>query len=306
MSKSNVLVQRVDTFSGHRGSVYTLAAADSPESFFSAGGDGLIVQWNLNKPDWGQVVAQIPSTVYAMCYEATKKQLWIGQNFEGIQVIDPHQKQIVASATITKTAIFDIKIIENQAFIALSDGVIVVMDVLSFAVRKHLKASSQSARCIAISTAHRQVAVGYSDYQIRVFDLDSLDLIQTLSGHTNSVFTVTYSPDGLYLISGSRDAHLKVWNIDQGYGLQKDIAAHLYAINHIVFSADGQYFTTASMDKSIKLWSATDFKLLKVIDKARHAGHATSVNKLLWTAHQNRLVSCSDDRMVSVWELMVS
>jgi WD40 repeat protein len=45
------------------------------------------------------------------------------------------------------------------------------------------------------------------------------------------------------------------------------------------------------------------FKLLKVIDKSRHAGHATSVNKVLWTDHQDQIVSCSDDRKISVWEL---
>jgi hypothetical protein len=40
---------------------------------------------------------------------------------------------------------------------------------------------------------------------------------------------------------------------------------------------------------------------LKVIDKARHAGHGTSVNKLLWTP--NRLLSASDDRSISAWDI---
>ncbi|PIQ20460.1 MAG: hypothetical protein COW65_14840, partial [Cytophagales bacterium CG18_big_fil_WC_8_21_14_2_50_42_9] len=67
-----------------------------------------------------------------------------------------------------------------------------------------------------------------------------------------------------------------------------------------------QYFATCSMDKSIKVWHAQSFKLLKVIDKARHAGHGTSVNKLFWSDRQNSLVSCSDDRTVSVWNLNFS
>jgi WD40 repeat protein len=73
----------------------------------------------------------------------------------------------------------------------------------------------------------------------------------------------------------------------------------------LLFSPDGKYFATASMDKSIKVWDTTAMKLLKVIDKARHAGHGTSVNKLLWTAFNNQLISTSDDRSISVWDIQV-
>ena len=57
------------------------------------------------------------------------------------------------------------------------------------------------------------------------------------------------------------------------------------------------------MDKSIKVWDAESFKLLKVIDRARHAGHGTSINKLQWTNFHNQIVACSDDRSISVWKL---
>jgi WD40 repeat protein len=57
------------------------------------------------------------------------------------------------------------------------------------------------------------------------------------------------------------------------------------------------------MDKTIKIWDLHTFQLLKVIDRSRHAGHATSVNKVLWTDHAGQLLSCSDDRKISVWDL---
>lgn len=105
------------------------------------------------------------------------------------------------------------------------------------------------------------------------------------------------------MISGSRDAKLKIWDVSADYQQVEEIAAHLYAINHIAFSPDGTHFATASMDKSIKVWDANEMKLLKVIDKARHTGHGTSVNKLLWTSYNNQLVSASDDRSISVWDV---
>jgi WD40 repeat protein len=57
------------------------------------------------------------------------------------------------------------------------------------------------------------------------------------------------------------------------------------------------------MDKSIKIWDAATFRLLKVIDRARHAGHGTSINKLLWTNFNNQLVSAGDDKRISVWDI---
>lgn len=296
-------VQKIDTFSGHRDCVYAIQPAAESKYFFSAAGDGLVVKWDLTRPDWGEVVAQVPASIYALAYDTEKGHLWVGQNYEGIQVIDPQNKQVISSAQLTSAALFDIQFFENQAFVALSDGVVLVMERHEFAVRKHLKASSQSARCVAVNAQTREVAVGYSDNTIRIFGIDDLDLRHTLVSHENSVFTVQYSPDGKYLLSGSRDAHLKVWDATKDYHLEKDIVAHLFAINHIVYSSDSLLFASCSMDKSIKIWEAATFRLLKVIDRARHAGHGTSVNKLLWTDFNNQLVSASDDKRISVWDI---
>lgn len=296
-------VTKIDTFSGHRDCVYALQPSAEDKYFYSAGGDGMIVKWDLTRPDWGDVVAQVPASVYALAFDTTQNQLWVGQNYEGIQVIDPLEKRVVASAQLTTAAIFDIVFFENQAFLALSDGVVIVMDRQAFAVRKHIKASQQSARCISINVLTREIAIGYSDNYIRVFGIDELDLRHTWEAHSNSVFSVCFSPDGRYLLSGSRDAHLKIWDVTNGYALHQDIVAHLFAINHLTYSPDQRLFASCSMDKSIKLWDATTFRLLKVIDRARHAGHGTSINKLLWTSFHNQLISASDDRRISVWDI---
>lgn len=300
---TKIQVEKIDTFSGHRDCVYALQRAEIASRFFSAAGDGLIVKWDLTRPDWGEVVAQVPASVYALAYDPAQAQLWVGQNYEGIQLIAPDEKKVIASAQLTKAAIFDIQFSHNQAFVALSDGVVLVLNKNAFAVRKHLKASDQSARCVAVSPDHQYFAVGYSDNTIRVFECDSLQLLHTIEAHANSVFTLTYSPDGRFLLSGSRDAHLKIWNVAEQYTLHKDVVAHLFAINHIVYSPDERWVATCSMDKSIKVWDAATFQLLKVIDRARHAGHGTSVNKLLWVDFEQRLISASDDKRISVWGL---
>lgn len=296
-------VQKLDTFGGHRDCVYALERGPQSNQFFSAGGDGQVVRWQLDRPDRGELVAQVPASVYALALHPVSSLLWVGQNYEGLHLIDPVQKRETGSLKLTSAAIFDIAFYRNDAFIALSDGVVAVLDADRLVVRRHLKASDQSARCVAVNPVERELAVGYSDTTVRIFDLETYDLKQTIPAHTNSVFTVRYSPDFQFLLTAGRDAHLKIWAVERAYTLHQDVAAHLFAINHLAFNPDGNLLATASMDKSVKIWDAKTYRLLKVVDRARHAGHGTSVNKLLWTNYHHQLLSASDDRTISVWKL---
>jgi WD40 repeat protein len=89
----------------------------------------------------------------------------------------------------------------------------------------------------------------------------------------------------------------------QGFYFVLHFGNGLIRLTISVFYYIAAYFATCSMDKTVKIWDAKTFRLLKVIDRARHAGHGTSVNKLFWPARVNSLVSCSDDRTISVWDL---
>jgi WD40 repeat protein len=301
MKKVNV--EKITTLTGHADSVYTIERTSTPHLFFSAGGDGTVARWDLNESDWGELLVRVPASVYAIRYRPVVNQLWVGQNFEGIHVIDLESKKEIRSIKITTASIFDIQFWQDVALIGTGDGTLIVLDIASFTVKTPIRLSDKSVRCLAINPQTRELAAGYSDHQIRIFSLDNFQLKQTLTGHTNSVFTLAYSPDFRYLLSGSRDAHLKIWEVAGPYHLQHSIAAHMYAINHLAYTHDGKYFATCSLDKSIKIWDAETFRLLKVIDRGRHAGHGTSVNRLFWPEHSYRLVSCSDDRTLSVWDI---
>ncbi|QIP17284.1 WD40 repeat domain-containing protein [Spirosoma aureum] len=298
-----MIIEKIDTFGGHRDCVYALERGPQPNQVFSSGADGLVVRWQLDRPDLGELVAKVPASVYALALHPTTGLLWVGQNYEGLHLIDPVQKVEVSSLKLTSAAIFDIKFYKNDVIIALSDGVVVVVDSESLAIKKHLKASDQSARCLSVNPVEREVAVGYSDHGVRIFDLATYDLKRIIPAHTNSVFTVLYSPDFRFLLTAGRDAHLKVWDVEHEYALQQEVVAHMFAINHLTYNPTGTLFATASMDKSIKIWDAETYRLLKVVDRARHAGHGTSVNKLLWTDYHNQLLSASDDRTISVWKV---
>jgi WD40 repeat protein len=298
-----VLVSKDNTLTGHADCIYTIKGGSEKEIFFSAAGDGMVAKWNLSDPENGELIAKLPSSVYAIQHISGDNVLVIGQNFEGIHLVDVENKKEVANLKLSDAAIFDIQYFEGRLFIGDGAGSVFIVQYPDLKIIKKIKGSSKSARAIDINSINRELAIGFSDNFIRIYDLDTFSLKYEVEAHKISVFTIKFTKDGRFLISGSRDAHLKIWDVNKGYELHESIVAHMYAINDLVFSPDYKYFATCSMDKSIKIWDAEKLKLLKVIDKARYAGHGTSVNKLYWTNYQNKLVSCSDDRTISIWNI---
>ena len=263
----------------------------------------MVVRWDLEQPENGDLIAKLPNSIYALHYLPHPDILIAGHNYEGIHLFDWRNKKELASLKMTAAAVFDMQSWADRLLISSGDGAVTLVDMKTLSIIRRVRSSEKSARSIAVSVDRGEIAVGYSDHYIRVFD-ENLSLKYEWAAHENSIFTLRFSPDGKWLMSGSRDARLKAWVPDSGYEKAGEVVAHMYAINHIEFSPDGKHFVTCSMDKSIKVWDAGALKLLKVIDRARHAGHGTSVNKLLWTAHHDQLLSASDDRTISVWQII--
>lgn len=298
---SAIQVKKQHTLTGHKDCLYTLCRYND-SIFFSAGGDGMVVRWDLNAPETGQMIVKVPSSIYAMAFSKLHNLLVVGQNFSGVHLINVDDKKEVGSLKITSAAIFDIQVSDQFIYVGTGSGELFQLD-WELNIRQSIKLSEVSVRTIAIAPGGKEIAVGSSDYQVRILNAESLELKKEFKAHEISVFALRYHPQMPVLLSTSRDARFKVWDTDNDYQLVEEVVGHMYAINHLDFSPDDRYFATCSMDKSVKVWDAQEFKLLKVIDKARHAGHATSVNKLLWMDYHNWLVSCSDDRTISVWEI---
>lgn len=296
---SKIEVKKLHTFLGHNDSIYTLQCLDD-HRFVSAGGDGMVVLWDLQSPDEGEVIAKIEGSVYALTFDEELGVIYVGQNNEGIHKIDLKEKKEVGSIQLGNHQIFDLKIIDGKIWTGLSNGEVIVLSK-ELVIENRIKFSNDRVRNFDVF--ENLVAVAFSDNTIRIIDATSMDVLHELKGHKNSVFAAKYHPSGKYVLSGGRDAQLKVWDSMADYVIRESIAAHLYTINDVIFRPDGRYFVTVSMDKAIKLWDAHNFRLLKVLDKHRHAGHGNSVNKLLWMNYHDLLVTCSDDRSISVWEI---
>lgn len=300
---SKIQVNKLHSLTGHNDCIYALTEGSDPRYFYTGAGDGMVVEWDLDNPKDGKLIAKLPHSVYSLAIDYQRNYLIIGHNFEGIHVIDLNENKEIWSLKMTEFAIFHITVVGDQILVGDGDGVLTIVDISSRAVKKHIKLSSKSIRVMDVAVEKMHLALGLSDHSVKILDLaEDFKPIANLKSHTNSVFALRYSPDESYLVSGSRDAHLKFWKTDP-YELEEDVVAHMYAINFLDFREDGQLLVTCSMDKSIKIWSPEERKLLKVIDKARNAGHGTSVNKVIWSSYSNDIISISDDRTISIWNL---
>jgi len=300
---SKIQVNKSHTLTGHNDCIYALKEGADPRYFYTGAGDGLVVEWDLDHPKDGVLLARLPHSVYALEVDPKRNFLIVGHNYEGIHVIDLEEKMESWNLKLSSAAIFDLKVFGDELFVATGDGVLIVVDMQMRAVKRQVKLSSKSIRVLAIAPKKKHLALGFSDHSIQVLDL-AADAVPKarLEGHSNSVFALGYSPDEKILVSGGRDACLKFWSTDH-YLLEENVVAHLYAINYLSFREDGKFFVTCSMDKSLKIWEMTSRNLLKVIDKARNAGHGTSINKVFWSTYSGVIVSVSDDRSIAIWQI---
>jgi WD40 repeat protein len=68
-------------------------------------------------------------------------------------------------------------------------------------------------KSIAFSPNGQYLATGSGDRTIKIWDIETGQILQTLTGHLNRVLSVSYSPDGKLLISGSGDETIKLWDL---------------------------------------------------------------------------------------------
>lgn len=318
-------VNKIAQLNGHQGSVFALTQGKTPQYVLSGAGDGWIVEWDLDKPDMGKLLAKVDSNIFSLLYLSDLNCLVAGNMNGGVHFVDLNNPENNKNIAHHAKGVFDMQFIDNQLFTIGGEGVITKWSIEEGRSIESFQLSNKSLRSMDYSLEKQELAIGASDGCIYFLN-QKLHLKKTIkNAHDNSVFSVKYALDSEYLISGGRDALIKIWQSDKNYdhfpsketqtfGVE-EVSAHLYTVNAIAFHPlDPQIFATASRDKTIKIWSIqmdTDNEnsgmpkvaLLKVINTVRYGGHLNSVNSLFWTPYNNWLISGSDDRSLMVWDI---
>jgi len=108
----------------------------------------------------------------------------------------------------------------------------------------------------------------------KIITLDRITGIQTaiLSGHTDLVTSLAFSPDGTSLVSGSHDKTIKLWDVQTG-GVVKTFHGHTEWVDSVSISADCTTIASGSLDKTIRLWDIQTEECHHVIEQQSWVYH---------------------------------
>jgi WD40 repeat protein len=104
-------------------------------------------------------------------------------------------------------------------------------------------------------------AGGQAEPVARVWDTASGRLINELRGHTHSISTARFSPDGRLIATGSQDGTAAVWRSLDGRQLMV-LRGHQGMLFDAAFSPDGQRVLTASADRTARIFDVSVAKTL--------------------------------------------
>jgi len=121
--------------------------------------------------------------------------------------------------------------------------------------------------------------------------------VRTLKGHTHWVWSVSFSPDGSLLASGSYDSTIKLWRVADG-SLVRTLKGHTDWVNSVSFSPDGRLLASGSEDNTIKLWRVSDGSLVRTLK-----GHTGEVRSVSFSPDGRLLASGSGDNTIKLWQV---
>ena len=121
-------------------------------------------------------------------------------------------------------------------------------------------------------------------------------------GHSGSVNAVTFSSDGRYIVSGSDDNTVKLWEVSTGREIRTFIG-HAKPVYSVALSPDDRYALSGSADETIKLWDIqTGKKIRTFIGNTTFTGYRGTVYSVVFSPDGKYIASGRQDRTVRLWE----
>ncbi len=116
-----------------------------------------------------------------------------------------------------------------------------------------------------------------------------------LEGHTSSVSSVAFSPDGKTLASGST-WEIRLWDVETGQ-VKHTLTEHSDRVYSVAFSPDGKTLASGSWDNTVRLWDVETGQV-----KITLTGHSDNVWSVAFSPDGNTLASGGGDGTVLLWD----
>jgi serine/threonine protein kinase len=196
---------------------------------------------------------------------------------------------IISVLLLAVAAIFGYTMQENTDNLASPEGTDAVSDSKNDTLLLDVNAGRQR---VEISPPEPR-----NDNTLKLQDVNAGKCLQTMKGHTSSVVSVAFSPDGTYALSGSADNTLKLWDLNTGKCLQT-MQGHSHIVSSVAFSPDGAYALSGSWDETLKLWDIKTGKCLQTMK-----GHTSWVVSVAFSPDGAYALSGSLDNTLKLWDI---
>ncbi len=132
---------------------------------------------------------------------------------------------------------------------------------------------------------------------IRLWDPVSGQETATLRGHRSAVSSVSFSPDGALLASGSLYGTVRLWDVASGQE-KAVLQSHTSIVRSLSFSPDAALLASAGDDETVRLWDVADGR-----ETATLLGHTHRVRSVAFSPDGARLASSSEDGTILLWDM---
>jgi WD40 repeat protein/serine/threonine protein kinase len=191
------------------------------------------------------------------------------------------------------SGMFDLAMSRDGRHIAAAgdDGFVKIWNVGRLEESLTFQTHQQHIHRLAFSPDQLQLATGSWDETVKIWDVRNGRPIQTLN-HGSRVFSIAYSPDGRWLISGG-DSVVKVWDTNTRQRLYS-LPGHSGDIQCLTFSPDGRILAVSSASRCVNLVNTGTWETF-----ARLNGHAAPAIGMAFSPDGTQLaVACGQFFMV--------
>ncbi len=137
------------------------------------------------------------------------------------------------------------------------------------------------------------------DYTVKIWETSTGREVRTLRGHTNWVYSVAFSPDGKYALTGSIDNTAILWDAATGQQVYT-IRGHSSAVRSVAFSPNGKYILTGSSDRTVRLWDVPTGQEVR-----SWRGHMGRVWSATFSPNGKYILTGSADGTAKLWDFAI-